>query len=149
LDKSNAGKEGWIERCVQMGRFALTLFFSVFLIGLLISSLAIEGSASEEQQLHATSSGIDRFGRTYIVLYWSPARDVIGYNLYRKEAAERAYPPLPLNGRKPISTVSTCEELKAIVPEGSPEWNILKGAFLSLLPRKESSILEPLSSSPG
>jgi hypothetical protein len=74
-----------------MGRFALTLFFSVFLMGLLISSLAIEGSAFEKQQLQATSSEIDRFGRTYIVLYWSPARDVVGYNLYRKEAAERAY----------------------------------------------------------
>jgi hypothetical protein len=30
-------------------------------------------------------------------------------------------------------------ELKAIIPEGSTEWNILKGAFFSLLPRETSS----------
>jgi hypothetical protein len=126
-----------------MRRFALTLFLSVFLMGLLISSLAIEGSAFEEQ-LHAMSS--DRFGRTYIVLYWSPARDVVGYNLYRKELGEQEYPPFPLNGKALISTVKTCEELKAIIPEGSTEWNILKGAFLSLLPREEGSEkgVEPL-----
>ena len=122
-----------------MGRFALKLFFSVFLMGLLISSLAIEGSAFEKQQLHATSSGIDRSGRTYIVLYWSPAQDVVGYNLYRKEEAARTYPSFPLNGKALISTVKTCEELKAIIPQGSTEWNILKGAFFSLLPRETSS----------
>lgn len=139
LGKANARKKGWIKGCVQMRRFVLKLFFSVFLMGLLISSLATEGLAFEKQQLHATSSEISLFKGTYIVLYWSPAEDVVGYNLYRKEAAERAYPSFPLNGKALISTVKTCEDLKAVIPEGSSEWNMLKGAFFSLLPRETSS----------
>lgn len=79
----------------------------------------------EKSMLNATSAGIDREGKTYIVLYWKPLPGITGYNLYRYGART------PINGRKPISPVQTCDELKAIIPEGSPEWQMLHNAFSS------------------
>jgi hypothetical protein len=79
----------------------------------------------EKSMLNATSAGIDSEGKTYIVLYWKPLPGITGYNLYRSGARK------PINGLKPISPVQTCAELKAVIPEDSPEWQMLQNAFSS------------------
>jgi hypothetical protein len=78
-----------------------------------------------KSMLNATSADIDREGKTYIVLYWKPLPGMTGYNIYRSRGRR------PINGRKPVSPVQTCNELKAIIPEGSPEWLMLQDAFSS------------------
>ena len=82
--------------------------------------------------MSATSAGIDAGGKTYVVLFWKKGEGVVGYNLYRREQSASSYPTTPLNGSKPIATVKTCAELKAIIPQGSAEWSMLSDAFSSL-----------------
>lgn len=92
--------------------------------------------------LSATSADIDPASRTYVVLYWPRTEGVAGYNLYRKEESAASYPQIPINGKKPISTVKTCAELEAIIPQGSAEWQMLSNAFATVdpdnLPQPES-----------
>ena len=83
----------------------------------------------KQADLSATSAAVDSAGKTYVVLLWKKAEGVVGYNLYRKLDTDSAYPSSPLNGGKPISMVKTCDELKAIIPEGSAEWQMLSNAF--------------------
>ncbi|MGC8863286.1 MAG: hypothetical protein ACP5R5_10995, partial [Armatimonadota bacterium] len=82
--------------------------------------------------MYATSAGIDSAGKTYVVLSWKKHEGVVGYNLYRKLESDPGYPTSPLNGIRPIDTVRTCDELKAIIPEGSAEWKMLSNAFSSV-----------------
>jgi len=84
----------------------------------------------EKSVLNATSAGIDPNGKTYIVLYWKELSGIKGYNLYLSGART------PINGSKLISPVQTCDELKAIIPEGSPEWEILQNVFSSSFSKK-------------
>ncbi|MCX8052847.1 MAG: hypothetical protein N3B12_03480, partial [Armatimonadetes bacterium] len=88
--------------------------------------------------MNATSAGIDSAGKTYVVLFWKKFEGVTGYNLYRKLESDGGYPTSPLNGSKPIATVKTCDELKAIIPEGSAEWNMLSNAFSALAAQTKS-----------
>ena len=85
--------------------------------------------AAVKASMYATSADIDASGETYIVLYWEPQEGAVGYNLYRREKTAASFPATPVNGENPISSVKTCSELKAIIPEGSAEWNMLKNAF--------------------
>lgn len=83
--------------------------------------------------MKATSSDIDPHGKAFVVIYWKPAKDVIGYNLYCSRVRGG-----PINGNDPISSVKTCEQLKSIISEGSPEWEILSNAFTYLEERARS-----------
>jgi hypothetical protein len=81
--------------------------------------------------LRATSAAVDADGETEVVLYWVPSDGVVGYNLYRTGG--------PVGGRakrinraKPIARVTSCAQLKAIIPEGSAEWKLLADGFTSL-----------------
>ncbi len=113
---------------------ALGLCLLQFVIVMLIVTWAAHGQPLGEQYLYATSSEVDRLGEVYVVLHWTPAEDVLGYNLYRKEVTARTFPSLPLNGRALIAPADTCAALKAIVPERSKEWRMLHDAFRSLPP---------------
>jgi hypothetical protein len=119
-DRSRTGK----------GILGITLLLLMLMVG--VGALGANGQA-----LHATSTEADRFGRTEIVLYWQPLEEAVGYNLYRKGFLEASYPSIPINGKEPIRMVQTCDELKKLVPVGSVAWEMLKGAFYSVLPKKE------------
>lgn len=110
----------------------LVIALLLLMLGIGMGALGADGQA-----LHATSTEVDRFGRTEIVLYWQPLERAVGYNLYRKGFLEDSYSSIPINGKEPIRIVETCEELKKLVPVGSEAWEMLKGAFYSVLPKKE------------
>src|SRR6185295_10336124 len=54
---------------------------------------------------------------------------VKGYNLYRRiaDSPPRASPPI--NGKRPITAPSSARQLRAVVAEGSPEWEALARGF--------------------
>jgi hypothetical protein len=83
----------------------------------------------EEAFLKATSTDVDRGGKTQVVLYWKPIEEAAGYNIYRSDMRG------PINGATPIRQVETCAQLKAIVPPSSREWNMLADAFSSVASR--------------
>lgn len=132
---------------IQIHRVKLTIFISFLLAVLLLTSGFAQIPSSREEvrktkttgEMFVTSAGIGPLGETYIVLYWNPVEGATGYNLYRREKVKMSLPKLPLNGKKPISSVKTCDELKAIVPEGSQEWEMLENAFSSLLVKEKTS----------
>ena len=80
--------------------------------------------------LKGTSAGIDPRNKTYIVLYWKSYDNAVGYNLYRRR--ENGRYGRAINGKVPIRMVQTCDELKAIIPEDSPEWTKLEQALTNL-----------------
>jgi len=79
--------------------------------------------------LQATSAGIARDGSTYVVLRWEAVDDVEGYNLYRRIADAPPRKSRPINGSTPITPPSSARQLRAAVPEGSPEWEALARGF--------------------
>jgi hypothetical protein len=85
--------------------------------------------ANEAAILWATSAGTQRGGTTYVVLQWEAADDVDGYNLYRRLADAPPRRSRPINGSTPIRTPTTGRQLRAYVPEGSPEWDALTLGF--------------------
>lgn len=87
--------------------------------------------------LNATSADIDRDGKTYVVLYWTPRYDVSGYNLYRSKSGSISSRAKPINGRQPIAPVRTCKALKKFIHPRSREWQQLVNAFTSLQNSKE------------
>jgi hypothetical protein len=95
------------------------------------------GSAETPPILHVTSSAGPR-GRTTIVLSWTAQPGMVGYNIYRRApGTARAPGDTPVNGPTPIRPVATCDEFRAIVPEGSAEWTILTNAFTALASRAD------------
>lgn len=110
--------------------FALcvVVFAGIVLSGAVYAQATREG-LREHPALSATSADIDSSGKTYVVLYWAKAEGAVGYNLYRRDESAASYPTTPLNGGKPIASVKTCDELKAFIPEGSAEWQMLANAF--------------------
>lgn len=78
--------------------------------------------------LFATSADISA-GKTYIVLYWEKAKGITGYNIYRRVKGAPARRLSLLNEKHPITMVKNCDELKAIIPPGSPEWLKIANAF--------------------
>jgi fibronectin type 3 domain-containing protein len=92
-----------------------------------------------QKALHAVSADIAPSNKTFIVLYWAKTDGVVGYNLYRRDESAGGYPSTPVNGSTPIATVKTCAELQALIPEGSPEWDLLTTAFYPpAQPKKQS-----------
>jgi hypothetical protein len=79
--------------------------------------------------LYAISS--ENLGRkTYILLKWPRMKGVKAFNLYRKEIPSSGIPTTPIN-TKPIAMMSNCNDIKAVIPEGSVEWqaitNVING----------------------
>lgn len=140
-------------RKISFGKIKILLSISfIFFIFSIILSLSLSTFPASAVQLprkmspeknkgdvlYATSSGIDRTGKTFIVLYWNPVEGVKGYNLYRMKKGERKFPKKPINGKKLISSVKTCDELKAIIGEGTREWEMLGNAFSAIAQEKKS-----------
>ncbi len=69
-------------------------------------------------------------GKTFILLKWQHKEGVRAYNLYRREIPSGRISAVPINS-KPIKLMSDCDNIKAVIPEGSAEWqaivNILRG----------------------
>ncbi|MBN1694034.1 FecR domain-containing protein [candidate division WOR-3 bacterium] len=79
--------------------------------------------------LYAISS--ENLGRkTFILLKWPQMKGVKAFNLYRKEIPSPGIPTTPINS-KPIAMMSNCNDIKAVIPEGSEEWqaitNVING----------------------
>ena len=79
--------------------------------------------------LYAISS--ENLGRkTFILLKWPRMKGVKAFNLYRKEIPSQGIPTSPINS-KPIAMMSNCNDIKAVIPEGSEEWqaitNVING----------------------
>ena len=150
----------------QIHRVKLAVFVLFLLTGLFLTSALAQMSISREKMkaeiavekplealttitataaMHATSADIDLSGNTYIVLYWKPEEKVIGYNLYRREKTATTFSKMPINGTKPIASVKTCSELKAIIPEGSAEWDMLESAFSSLAIKEKTKAQRKVS----
>ena len=91
--------------------------------------------------LNATSADIDRNGKTYVVLYWTPRYDVSGYNLYRSKSGSISSRAIPINGRRPIAPIRTCKELKNFIHPRSREWQQLVNAFTSLKNSKKMEMV--------
>ena len=85
--------------------------------------------ADDGALLQATSAGIAPDGSTYVVLRWEAVEGVAGYNLYRQVAGSPERPAGPINGSKPITAPSSARSLRAVVPQGSPEWEALARGF--------------------
>ncbi|MBN2356379.1 hypothetical protein JXO59_09715, partial [candidate division KSB1 bacterium] len=85
-------------------------------------------------QVFATSDSVGnkKKNKSDNVIYWTPAAQAFGYNLYRRKSTETAMPKTPVNGNKQIKFVSSCADFKTIIPEGSDEWTMLVNAFASL-----------------
>jgi hypothetical protein len=83
--------------------------------------------------MQATSAAVDGDGDPRVALWWEPHPDAVGYNLYRASGAVPARrPQRPINGGRPLEPVSTCAQLKLVVPAGSPEWDSLTSGFTAL-----------------
>jgi hypothetical protein len=88
--------------------------------------------ANDAALMEATSAGIGRDGSTYVLLRWEAVDDVTGYNLYRRVDGAPARASRPINGSSPIRPPSSARQLRAIVPEGSPEWAALAAGFTAV-----------------
>jgi len=88
--------------------------------------------ANDAALMEATSAGIGRDGSTYVLLRWEAVDDVTGYNLYRRVDGAPARESRPINGSSPIRPPSSARQLRAIVPEGSPEWAALVAGFTAV-----------------
>jgi hypothetical protein len=94
--------------------------------------------------LQATSGYASLTRKTSVVVYWQPVPEMTGYNLYRRLKGSPSR-PVQLNKDAPVRRVATCDELRAIIPEGSREWKMLASAFsgagvrktLEIVPHKE------------
>lgn len=141
-----------------MGIHILHRYGSLSVLFLLLAGTGLIGgnvshardiSGTEKTHLYVTSAGIDSRGNTTVVLYWNPVEGITGFNLYRKEKGAASYPSLPINGKTPISTVKTCDELKAVIPEGSAEWRMFQKAFSTPPSSTGRTVKTKEKSSPG
>ena len=74
----------------------------------------------------ATSAEIAKDGTTFVVLRWENVGEAVGYNIYRRTAAEiPTGSPHPINGRSPVRVPRSSGELKAIVAPGTAAWDTL------------------------
>jgi hypothetical protein len=78
---------------------------------------------TENGFLYAISGDV-KAGRTFILLKWPHMEGVNAYNIYRKEIPSLTEPTTPINS-KPISVMADCDDIKAVIPEGSDEWQAI------------------------
>jgi len=116
-----------------------TFFLVLFLFTILLPMSTALWPQQSSKKLRATSADIKN-NKTYIVIYWEKGDPFTGYNLYRKDKHAGAYPKIPLNGKAPIAMVSSCTQLKSIIPKDSNEWQMMKNAFASLSGQSQTGI---------
>ena len=75
-----------------------------------------EESFRDKSLLKATSTKVLPGGKINIILYWRPVNGIVGYNLYRRNIADKEMPDQPLNGNKPIISVKHKETLESVFP---------------------------------
>lgn len=88
--------------------------------------------ADDAAVLHATSAGIAPDGSTYVLLRWEAYEGATGYNLYRQVAGRPTKVGKPINGSMPITPPDSGRKLRALVGEGTPEWQALADGFRAL-----------------
>jgi hypothetical protein len=99
----------------------------VYTTALIVNLVTLTTNANGQDLAAATkpAPGVQVF------LVWSAdtlAGSPVRYNLYRKLAAEAAYPSTPLNAT-PIAPMTNCAQFKTIIPEGSADWNQIANAL--------------------
>ena len=60
-----------------------------------------------------------------VVLTWPSDASASRYNLYRRVAGQSSYPASPLNST-PITMLTDCSAIQAVIPVGSDDWNLLR-----------------------
>jgi hypothetical protein len=87
--------------------------------------------------MSGTTADIDQNGKTYNILIWRPVDGISGYNIYRRKKTDSGMPKKSLN-TVPVRSVTDCQELKAVIPENSPEWVMLSKALSSGIGKKDT-----------
>jgi fibronectin type 3 domain-containing protein len=82
------------------------------------------GFAPTEKGFLYAISGDVKAGKTFILLTWPHKEGVKAYNIYRTEVPSSSVPTTPINS-KPISIMTDCGDIKAVIPEGSEEWQAI------------------------
>ena len=107
-------------------------FNTLIITGLLMSSLLVTQDAAsaelivKEQDVTIVTNAPGFFrSPPRIVLTWPALDEVTQYNIYRKTSPLGEYPDEPLNGATPISIMTDCDDIKAVMYPGSYEWEIL------------------------
>jgi hypothetical protein len=78
---------------------------------------------TEKGFLYAVSGDVTA-GKTFILLTWPHMEGVKSYNLYRMEVPSSSVPTTPINS-KPIAIMSSCDDIKKVIPVGSEEWQAI------------------------
>lgn len=60
-----------------------------------------------------------------VLLTWSEYRNIKSFNLYRKPAGDSEYPEEPVNA-KPITLMTDCDAVKAVIADTSDEWKEIR-----------------------
>ncbi len=92
---------------------------SILVLGLILSSSGF----AQGWDMYAISGDVVS-GKTFILLTWPRDNAVAGFNLYRKESVTEPYPRIPVNGQ-PLSVMTDCDDIKAIIPPASEEWKAI------------------------
>lgn len=95
----------------------------------------IPSDLRDRASLLATSADIRR--KSIVILYWTPVKKAIGYNLYRQAVDPAGRSWALINTQGPIRPVQTCAELQAIIPTDSPEWEMIRSALGAIMKKKE------------
>jgi hypothetical protein len=88
--------------------------------------IQVADTLGQDFNLEAVSS--DPTKGPFILLSWPYQSGIKGYNIYRKESKNDAYPPQPINN-KLITPMTDCNEIKAIIAPNSEEWKMLENAL--------------------
>jgi fibronectin type 3 domain-containing protein len=88
--------------------------------------------AGDTALLKATSAGVGTDGATFVVLRWEAVDGMIGYLLYRRRNGGALTGPI--GGVNPIRMPSSANELRAVVTDGSPEWEALSQTLTAATP---------------
>jgi len=81
------------------------------------------------------TSGMAPGATPAVVLLWTPVEGATGYYLYRKLQGNSK--SILINPKHPVRMVQTCQELEAIIPKGSAEWEMLRHAIGKVALEKE------------
>lgn len=108
-------------------------FIRFLIVALPLSILASNGYAQREiielgkYKVNIATNEVPfvRLAPPFVVLSWPAHSEFTQFNLYRKSNELEAYSKLPLNGELPIAVLTNCDEIKAWIPEGGPDWNLI------------------------
>jgi hypothetical protein len=97
----------------------LRIFFLCLIIGCLMGQ-TLYADSFDAYILGDTSSK----GTPFVLLGWNDMPKLDGFNIYRKTAGSDDYPETPLNST-PITMITGCADIKAIIPQTSEEWEVI------------------------